>query len=118
MSLSIYQFSLDPVFTIQPTSQYTDNIGSPLNITQCQMNSILKTSPQQFYWLVNGVEQRLANVTDVSGSNNVMYSKLQLSTTTIKDQGFYQCAFVRPGKVAKMVLSNKANVQFTGMFWF
>ena len=111
-------FILDPVFTLQPTSQYTDNIGSPLNITTCKLNSILKASPKQFYWLVNGVEQRLADVTAVDGSNNVMYSPLQLPLTTVKDQGFYQCVFLKPGQVGKMVLSNKANVQFTGIYIF
>ena len=115
----------DPIFVTHPTSQYTGNVGNSVNITGCQLQSAIRmtnsshSNQQQnrFYWLVNGFVQRTSDIlsTVISTGHNVGYLLMKMSSATVNDQGFYQCAYLKPGKVEKLILSNKASVQFTGI---
>uniref|UniRef100_A0A7M5X0H9 Uncharacterized protein n=2 Tax=Clytia hemisphaerica TaxID=252671 RepID=A0A7M5X0H9_9CNID len=108
-TLTVDEFP-DPTITIQPTAKYNDSIGSPINITGCRISSILQMQSNNLYWLVNSIEKRTAFLS--FDKNNAQFASLAMASSTINDQGFYQCAFLKPGKAKKLVLSNSANVQF------
>ena len=113
MTLALFFLHVDPTIVVQPLAKYNDSIGSPINITGCRISSILQMPRNNLYWLVNSIEKRRA--VPSFDQYNVQFEPLTMASSTINDQGFYQCVFLKPGKSKKLVLSNSANVQFNGM---
>ena len=79
------------------------------------MSSVLKLPTNRLFWLIHSVEQRAATVVPSSSNDETVdFQPLLIKKSIIDDQGFYQCAFKKPGAQERLVLSNQANVQFNG----
>ena len=71
------------------------------------------------FWLVSSVKR----ITPIfaerkDDTNDVEFLPWIIDEAKVSDHGYYQCAFLKPGKQNKWILSKKAEVQFDGMYLY
>ena len=137
-----------PKFTKHPVSVYSNSTGGSLKIHGCTYESFFPLNKNdEVFYLANGVTKYITQFRlDLDTENRfdrkdrfeiehdlerndhstktfatkssyhfIPYTKEE---TSVEDQGFYQCAIAMHDPVTQTILSNTADVQFSGVYLF
>lgn len=88
------------------------NEGDNVSIRGCQVISCFNLTNSEIYWLKDGVQKIILNVTSVS--NGYLMENLQFTKSSYQNQGFYQCAVFSRGYMKSPILSERIHIQFAG----
>ena len=102
-----------------PISTYSNTTGGSLQIHSCAYKSFIPLNQDdKVFYLFNGIKKYFI-LNDGHGIDSDTMQSFSISSytkeeTSVEDQGFYQCAIAIHGPFAQIILSETADVQFSG----